>query len=96
MEFLGFSKNVILWFKSYLSHRKFKVSLNKSFPEPGQLLCGVPQGSILGPLLFLLYINDMPQTVKFELLLYPDDTCLIFQFSDINEIDVIVWLVCGQ
>ena len=42
MEFLGFPKNVILWFKSYLSHRKFKVNLNKSFLEPGQLLCGVP------------------------------------------------------
>ena len=78
MEFLGFSKNVILWFKSYLSHRKFKVNLNKSFSEPGQLLCGVPQGSTLGPLLFLLYINDMPQAVKCELLLYADDTCLIF------------------
>ena len=88
MEFLGFSKNVILWFKSYLSHRKFKVNLNKSFSEPGQLLCGVPQGSILGPLLFLLYINDMPQAVKFELLLYPDGTCLIFQLSDINEIEI--------
>ena len=102
MEFLGFSKNVILWFKSYLSHRKFKVSLNKSFPEPGQLLCGVPQGSILGPLLFLLYINDMPQAVKCELLLYADDTCLIFQHSDINEIEIQLnknfdmWLVCGQ
>ena len=54
MEFLGFSKNVILWFQSYLSKRKFKVNLNKTFSEPGNLLCGVPQGSILGPLLFLL------------------------------------------
>ena len=88
MEFLGFSKNVILWFKSYLAHRKFKVNLNKSFSEPGQLLCGVPQRSILGPLLFLLYTNDMPQSVKCELLLYADDTCLIFQYSDINEIEI--------
>ena len=87
MEFLGFSKNVILWFKSYLSYRKFKVNLNKSFAEPGQLY-GVPQGSILGPLLSLLYINDMPQAVKYELLLYSDDTCLIFQHSDINEIEI--------
>ena len=87
-EFLGFSKIVILWFKSCLSHRKFKVNLNKSFFEPGQLLCGVSQGSILGPLLFLLYINDMPQAVKCELLLYADDTCLIFQHSDINEIEI--------
>ena len=69
MEFLGFSKDVILWFKSYLSNRKFKVNLNKTFSEPGKLLCGVPQGTILGPLLFLLYINDMPQAVECELLL---------------------------
>ena len=88
LEVLGFSKNVILWFKSYLSNRKFKVNLNKTFSEPGKLLCGVPQGSILGPLLFLLYINDMPQAVKCELLLYADDTCLIFQHNDIKEIEI--------
>ena len=88
MEFFGFSKNVILWFKSYLSHRKFKVNLNKYFSKPEKLLYGVPQGSILGPLLFFLYINDMPQAVKRELLLYADDTCLIFQHSDINEIEI--------
>ena len=56
MEFLRFSKDVILWLKSYLSYRKFKVNLNKTFPEPRKLLCRVPKGSILGPLLFLLYI----------------------------------------
>ena len=88
MEFLGFSKSVTLWFKSYLSNRKFKVNLNQTFSEPGDLLCGVPQGSILGPLLFLLYINDMPQSVNCELLLYADDTCLIFQHNDIKEIEI--------
>ena len=87
MEFLGFSKGVVLWFKSYLSKRKFKVNLNQTFSKPGNLLCGVPQGSILGPLLFLLYINDMPQSVNCELLLYADDTCLIFQHCDIKEIE---------
>ena len=77
-----------------LSHtchkKKFIVILNKTFSEPGHLLCGVPQGSILGPLLFLLYINDMPQAVNWELLLYADDTCLIFQHGDIHEIEVVL------
>ena len=87
MECLGFSKGVTLWwFKSYLSNRKFKVNLNQIFSEPGNLSCGVPQGSILGPLLFLLYINDLPQSVNCELLLYAD-TCLISQHNDIKEIE---------
>ena len=60
MKCLGFSKDVILWFKSYLSNRKFKENLNKTFSEPGKLLYGVPQGSILGPLLFLNYLPNFP------------------------------------
>ena len=51
-------------------------------------MCGVPQGCILGPPLFLLYINDIPQAVEGELFLHADDTCLIFQHSDINEIEI--------
>ena len=90
MEYFGFSKEVIQWFKSYLSNRKFKVHIKKTFSEPGNLLCGVPQGSILGPLLFLLYINDLPQAVDCELLLYADDTCLIFQHKEIHEIETVL------
>ena len=41
MEYLGFFKDVILWFNSYLSNRKFNVNSNKTFSEPGKLLCGV-------------------------------------------------------
>ena len=78
MKCLGFSKDLILWFKSYLSNRKFKVNLNKTFSEPRKLLWGFPQASILGPLLFLLYINGIPQAVKYKLILHADNTCLIF------------------
>ena len=48
---------------------------------------GGPQGSILGPLLFITYINDMSQAVKCNLFLYADDTCLVCQHKDINEIE---------
>ena len=87
MEFIGFTEETKKWLKSYLSNRKFKVHIKNTFSEPGNLLCGVPQGSILGPLLFLLYINDMPQAVDCELLLYADDICLIFQHKDITKIE---------
>ena len=87
IEFLGFSKDVISWFKSYLSNRKIIVNLKNSFSEPGHFSCGVPQGSILGPLLFLLYINDMLQAINCKLLLYADDTCLIFQHKDVKVIE---------
>ena len=53
MEFIGFSEETTKWFKSYLSNSKFKVHIKNTFSEPGNLLCGVPQGSILAPLLFL-------------------------------------------
>ena len=87
MVFIGFSEETTKWFKSYLSNRKFKVHIKNTFSEPGNLLCSAPQGSLLGPLLFLLYIKDMPQAVDCELLLYADDPCLIFQHKDIPEIE---------
>ena len=63
------------------------MNVGKEYSSPGRLSCGVPQGSILGPLLFLLYVNDMPQAVNPELLLYADDTCLIYMGKDTKTIE---------
>ena len=82
MKCLSFSESTIRWFTSYLSNRSFIVSVGKELSSSGKLNYGVPQGSILGPLLFLLYVNDMPQAVNSELLLYADDTCLFFMGKD--------------
>ena len=87
MHCLSFYEPTIQWVISYLTNRLFLVNLCNEFSSPGKLSCGVPQGSVLGPLLFLLYVNDMPQAVSCELLLYADDTCLICMGKDIKTIE---------
>ena len=87
MKYLGFSKNTITWFKSYLCERKCKIGINTSYSSPASLLCGVPQGSISGPLLFLLYINELLQAVFSDSLVYADDTCIVFQHKSEIEIE---------
>ena len=84
---IHFSESVIAWFRSYLSNRSFRVIVNNKLSNSGNLRCGVPQGSILGPLLFLLYVNDMKQAVDCTLLLYADDSCLLFRHKDVKEIE---------
>ena len=76
----------IEWFHSYLSNRKQYVSVNNVYSKYGLVTCGVPQGSILGPLLFLCYINDMPISVTCKLLLYADDSALLVRGKDANII----------
>ena len=84
---LGFYKNTITWFKSYLCERKFKISINTSYSNPASLLCDFPQGSFLGPLLFLLDINDLSEAVVSNLLLYANDNCKVFQHKSELEIE---------
>ena len=64
---MGFSNDVTKWFERYLSKRMFSVNVENSFSDKALISCGVPQGSILGPLLFLLYVNDMVQAADCDL-----------------------------
>ena len=87
LVYIGFSDSAILWFESYLSNRSVIVNVENNSSDPGDLNCGVPQGSILGPLLFLLYVNDMPQAIECDLLLYADDSVLLFTYKNVDVIN---------
>ena len=78
MKCIGFSNDVTKWFECCPSNRMFTVHVENSFSDATLIICGIPQGSILGQVLFLLYVNDMVQAVNCDLI-YADETGLIFQ-----------------
>ena len=65
------------WFRSCLSEQIFFVNIESKLIEFRKMSSGVPQGSTLGPLLLLIYVNYMPQVVKPTLVLYADDSCIL-------------------
>ena len=76
------------WFKSYLSNRKQYVSINGYDSNLADVKFGVPQGSVLGPLLFLVYINDLNQALKFcKVHHFADDTNLIHFSKSVNRLN---------
>lgn len=83
MEHYGVSDNSLTLLKSYLTGRVQKVNINGTDSSGAPLLMGVPQGSILGPLLFLIYVNDLPYYTEdlCEIVLFADDTSLIFKID---------------
>ena len=73
------------WFKNYLSGRQQYVDIDGVTSHKGQIQIGVPQGSILGPLLYLLYINDIGFSCHGMILSFADDTTLITSSSNLND-----------
>ena len=81
---IGIRETELEWFKSYLTDRRQCVEINGVCSEPLDVLTGVPQGSILGPILFIIYINDLPNCSDLYTLLFADDTALCDEDDDLQ------------
>ena len=85
------SGNEKAWFTDYLFHRKMRVNYKGTLSTPIPIHCGIPQGSILGPLLFLLHFNELPSLLKScKMIMYADDTVLYYSHKDVKEIEKIL------
>ena len=87
LKAIGFDKSSTNWMQSYLEGRKQVVEVNASLSPPLPVSCGVPQGSILGPLLFLIYVNDMTSACDCELFLFADDSALLVSGRDKSQVE---------
>ena len=80
----GIRGKTLEWIIDFLSNRTQRVLVGGKISDPVNGMSGVPQGTVLGPLLFICYINDLPNTIKSKIRIYTDDTLV---YNCINTID---------
>ena len=85
----GFDDSICNWVRAFLSNRQQRVVIGDNFSDWANVLSGVPQGSVLGPLLFLIFINDMPNLARHICKLFADDTKLIGIIKSPNDLIVL-------
>ena len=81
----GISGNLLAFFENYIHNRYQRVTLNGTESDWRSISAGVPQGSVLGPLLFLVYINDLTENIKSQMRLFADDS---FLFTPVKNVEV--------
>ena len=86
LENMGVRGVANIWFHSYLTDRKQYMEMYKVKSNLDPLQCGVPQGSIFGPILFLLYINDIPNSTSLKVLCFADDTTCSYSSASISNL----------
>ena len=74
MKAYGLSEKICIWVQDFLSDRKQCVQVNGMKSQWHKVTSRIPQGSVLGPVLFVIYINDLPECVKSDVFLFADDT----------------------
>ena len=106
LDHVGIRGVAIEWFRSYLTNRKQFVYLNGESTALKDVTCGVPQGSVLGPLLFLIYINDLPNISNIlQFYLFADDTNIYYEDKSLKNLETVinkelkklyVWLIVNR
>ena len=83
----GFKEVALNWVQSYLTDRKQSAYINGSFNSPHALNCGIPQGSCLGPLLYLIYTNDLPYALSVtQATIFADDTTIYTARQSVQQV----------